>query len=83
MIDVALIDYLISLMKQLDENEDDKIKIFTIIHLISYIDEYRQEFIMKQGLALMIQWYQKYDHSSQFSRFSSCLVSLLQGKLYK
>lgn len=79
MIDVALVDYLIALMKQLGENEEDRMKVLTIIHLISFIDEYRMEFITKKGLSLLLQCYKEYEHTSRFSRFASCLINLLQG----
>lgn len=78
-VDVSLMDYLIAVITQLSQHEDDSLKICNIIQLISYVDEYKYEFIKNDGITLYLEFYKKYDNLNYFSCFSSCLVNLLIG----
>lgn len=81
LIDISLVDYLITIISELNVNEDDCSKICVIIQLLAQVDEYKAEFVQKNGIAVLVKCFQEYDSEEQFSLFSSCLINLLSGMI--
>lgn len=80
-IDISLVDYLISIIDELSVNEDDSSKICVIIQLLAQVDEYKTEFVQKNGIAVLLKCFKEYDCEEQFSLFSSCLINLISGMI--
>ena len=74
-----MIDYLLTVISQLSNNEDNILKVCSIIQLLSQVEEYKQEFVEKHGLSLLLTCYKKFNYLTHFVTFSNCLSSLLPG----
>ena len=74
-----MIDYLLTVISQLSNNEDNISKICSIVQLLSQVEEYKQEFVEKHGLSLFLTCYEKFNDISHFVTFSNYLSNLLPG----